>query len=104
LDSDRGVGRVENSIDNFKFAKHKIYSWTQELLGIDYEIPRNQLIWHRWSEVFSTFQFDKQDLLEEFSAVDTYQKLLIQSPLFPDNAHVIRTEYEKLAHRILKML
>jgi len=99
-----GVGRLEDSIDDFEFAKYKIYSWPEELLNLDYKLPSNQMHWHRWEEVFSIFKYNKQQVLEELSAVANYQKLAKISPLFPDHMHVVRTEYEKLAHRILKLI
>jgi hypothetical protein len=99
-----GVGRLDDTIDTFDFAKYKIYSWAEELLRINYRLPSNQMHWHRWEEVFSTFKYNKHQVLEELSAVTNYQKLTKISPLFPDHMHVIRTEYEKLAHRILKLI
>ena len=99
-----GVGRVEDSIDQFEFARYKIYSWTEELLNLEYRPPRNQMRWHRWHEVFSTFSYDRAQALAELDAVNNVQQLLNNSPLFPDNNHVIRTEYEKLAHRLLEMV
>ena len=97
-----GVGRLENCIDNYSFARHKIYSWTEELLNIDYKLLRNLLLRQRWEEVFSTFKYDKQQILTEIEATSEYQNLLWKSPLFPDNGHVVRFEYKKLAHRLLK--
>ena len=99
-----GVGRVEESIDRFEFARYKIYSWTEELLNLEYRLPRNQMRWHRWHEVFSTFSYDRAQTLEELDAVSNFQQLLKKSPLFPDDMHVIRTEYEKLAHRLLEIV
>ena len=99
-----GLGRVEDSINNYSFAQHKIYSWVEELLNLNYPLPRNIFLWNRSFEVFDHFKYDKQQVLDELLRVENYQDLLRESPLFPDNAHVIRTEYKKLAYRILKML
>jgi hypothetical protein len=99
-----GVGRLEDSIDNYTFAQYKIYSWPEELLSINYKLPRNQMLWHRWKEVFEYFKYNKQQVLDELSLVDNFQKLLQQSRLFPDDGHVIRTEYEKLASRIIDII
>jgi len=99
-----GVGRLEDCIDNYSFAVHKIYSWTEELLDLSYRLPRSILQTQRWIEIFSTANYDKQQVLDEMIKVENYQNLLKTSPLFPDNAHVIRTEYEKLAHRLLEMV
>ena len=100
-----GLGRLEDSINNYTFAHHKIYSWVEELLNLNFSLPRNLLVtWHRSFEVFDHFEYDKQQVLDELRNVEKYENLLKESPLFPDNSHVIRTEYKKLADRILKML
>jgi hypothetical protein len=99
-----GVGRLEDSITNFSFAQHKIYSWPEEILGLNYKLPRNQMHWHRCGEMFVRFVYDKQQVVDELDAVKNYQKLFQRSQLFPDDMHVTRIEYEKLANRILKML
>jgi hypothetical protein len=100
-----GVGRVEESIDKFSFAKYKIYSWPQELLNLDYQLSRNQLIWSRWSEVFDTFNYeDKQHIVEELEAAKHFQDLLKQTTLSPDGMHVVRFEYQKLTLRLLEMV
>jgi hypothetical protein len=82
----------------------RIYSWPEELLNLDYKLPKNFLLWDRWHDVFDNFNYDRNQILTELSEVENYQQLLKESPLFPDNSHVIRSEYKKLVHRILKML
>jgi hypothetical protein len=100
-----GVGRLEQSINKFSFAKYTIHSWMQELLNLNYELPRNQMIWNRWHEVFDTFNYsDRQYVVEELESAEHYQGLLKQNPLFPDDMHVIGSEYEKLAVRLLEMI
>ena len=99
-----GVGRLEDSIDNYAFAKHKIYSWTAEILNLDYKLPRNIYSRHDFDRIFSITSYNKNQLLEEIDLALQYRTLLVDSPLFPDNAHVIRNEYEKLAHRLLKLI
>jgi hypothetical protein len=100
-----GVGRLEQSIDQYDFAKYTIHSWMQELLNLDYPLPRNQLIWNRWSEVFDTFNYsDRQHVLEELESAEHFQQLLKQSLLFPDDMHVVGPEYEKLAVRLLEII
>jgi hypothetical protein len=100
-----GVGRLEHSINDFDFAKYRIHSWMQELLNLDYQLPRNQMIWNRWHEVFDTFDYsDRQHVVEELEFAERYQDLLKQNPLFPDDMHVIGPEYQKLAIRLLEMI
>ena len=99
-----GVGRLGDSINDYSFPAHKIYSWIEDILELDYTLPKNLLLWQRSIELFDNFKYDSQEILTELEISDNYQKLLKQSILFPDDCHVIRTEYEKLAHRLLKML
>ena len=100
-----GVGRLEDSIDNFTFAKYKIYSWIEELLNINYKLPKNLNGWQRSKEVIDYFDlFDKQSVLDEITQAENYQRLLNLSSLFPDSVHPCREEYETLAYRILNML
>jgi hypothetical protein len=58
-----GIGRLDESIDSYEFAKYKIYSWPEELLHIDYHLPKNVLSLETWEKVFSTFKYDKQQVL-----------------------------------------
>jgi hypothetical protein len=99
-----GVGRLEDSIAKFSFAKYKIHSWTQELLNLNYQLPRNLMMWHQWPKVFDTFDFDdRQYIIQELESSKNYQDILKQNALF-SNYHVIRTEYEKLALRLVEMI
>ena len=99
-----GQGRIDESINNFTFAHYKIYSWTQELLKMNRNPPMNALAWQRSLEVFDHFDYNRQEVIDEIKSAEEYRNLLKLSPLFPDDTHVIRSEYEKLAHRIIKML
>jgi len=100
-----GVGRLEQSIDRFNFAKYTIHSWVQELLNLDYQLPKNMMLWHRWHEVFDTFNYsDQQHVIEELESAEHFQDLLKQNSLFPDDMHVVGLEYEKLAVRLLEMI
>jgi hypothetical protein len=99
-----GLGRLEDTIYNYEFAKYLIPSWIEEMLKINYKLPRNFLTWHRWAEVFNNFVFDKSEVLAEFEQVQNYQELLKNSNLFPDNGHPCKEEYQKLAYRLLDML
>jgi hypothetical protein len=99
-----GLGRLEDAINDYEFAKYKIHSWTEEILDLTYQLPRNFLRWHRWPEVFENFNFDRHQISEEFSAAENYQKLLQNSEAFPDDAHPKKTEYEKLAYRLITLL
>jgi hypothetical protein len=99
-----GIGRLDDSIDQFEFAHYKIYCWAQEILNLDYPVSRHILKWWASNTVFENFDYDKQQLLVMFEEADQYQKLLDESDLFPDNFHVCRDEYKKLAHRLLELL
>jgi len=100
-----GPGRLEDCIDNYTFARHKIYSWIEKLLNLDYRLPRNQMDWHRCPEVFSTFNYkNRLPILQELQEVDDLQKLLIKSPLFPDNSHPSRDCSKKLAQQLIEMI
>lgn len=81
-----GVGRLEDSIDDYEFAKYKIHSWPEEILDLTYRLPRNCLIWNRWPEMFDNFSYDKSQLLNEFEATDNYQTLM-------KKVHCFRTTY-----------
>jgi hypothetical protein len=77
----------------------------QELLNLDYQLPKNMMLWHRWNEVFDTFNYsDQQHVIEELESAEHFQDLLKQNSLFPDDMHVVGPEYEKLAVRLLEMI
>ena len=99
-----GVGRLEECIDQFDFAHYKIYCWAQELLNLDSPLPRHLLRWWRSQDLFENFKYDKQQVIDLIDADIRYMRLLRESDLFPDNAHVCRQEYKKLADRILKII
>ena len=61
--------------------------------------------WHRWYEVFDTFDYsDRQHVIEELESAKHYQDLLKQNPLFPDDSHAVTFEYEKLTVRLVEMI
>lgn len=99
-----GIGRLSKSIDNFSFAKMKIYSWAQELLKCNFELPVNFFNRARLEEVFEKFNFDQESVTQHLTLADRYRSECMRSKLFPDNVHVHRDEYKKLAHRILTNL
>lgn len=99
-----GVGRLSKSIDDFSFAKIKIYSWAQELLGCNFELPVNFFGRVRLKETFEKFEFDRQAVVQHLESTKRYQRECVRSKLFPDDNHVHRDEYKKLANRILTNL
>lgn len=96
-----GIGRLSKSIDDFSFAQIKIYSWAQELLGCDFELPVNFFNRVRLKETFEKFEFDRQAVLQHLESTNRYQRECARSKLFPDGVHVHRDEYKKLANRLL---
>ena len=99
-----GVGKLEESIDQFNFVHYKIHCWTQEILNLDYPVSRHLLGWWKSHKIFENFEYDKKQLLEMIEEADHYKKLLNDSDLFPDHVHVCRNEYKKLATRLLEIL
>jgi hypothetical protein len=99
-----GVGRLSKSIDDFFFSKIKIYSWSQELLNCKLELPVNFFSRVRLEETFEKFNFDQETVIAHLELTRRAQEEFKKSDLFPDNAHVHRSEYKKLATRILTNL
>jgi hypothetical protein len=98
-----GVGRIDACIEKFNFSKLVITSWIEDALNIK-NLPRNFLGWHRWEEALNIKNFDKQTLFAHISATQKYQQLLKESTLFPDDNHMVRTEYQKLSLKIDEFL
>jgi len=99
-----GVGKLDHTIDNFAFAQIKIYSWLKELLALD-SVPHNFL---KYDGVDAVYDYLKpngiEQVLTEIERGEALQDLTKDHVNFPDGMHPRRTEFEKLANRILNML